>query len=50
MAYRPDRKCEGIAAPWMRTHETRILHFVDHQELKLCGQFEGGVYNALKAA
>jgi hypothetical protein len=34
----------------MRTHETQILPFADHRALKLYGQFEGGVYNALRAA
>jgi hypothetical protein len=34
----------------MRTHETHILPFADHRALKLYGQFESGVYNALRAA
>ena len=34
----------------MRTHEMRILPFADQRALKLYGQFESGVYDALKAA
>jgi len=34
----------------MRTHEMRIPPFADQRVLKLYGQFDSGVYNALKAA